>query len=130
MSDFTRLKVWEKAHALTLKTYVAVRTFPKEETYGLVSQLKRAAVSVGSNIAEGVGRGTPKQMAYFIGVAMGSIAEMRYQFLVARDLGWLPQNDHAELEAAANEIRAMLDALMRSLARPQRRDSPSTPPNS
>ena len=115
MSDFTRLKVWEKAHALTLRTYAQVRTFPKEETYGLTAQLKRAAVSVGSNIAEGVGRGTPKEMAYFLRIAMGSVAEMRYQFLVARDLGWIGPNEHAELEVSVNEIRAMLDALKRSL---------------
>ena len=115
MSDFTRLKVWEKAHALTLRTYAATRGFPKEETYGLTAQLKRATVSIGSNIAEGVGRGTPKETAYFIRISMGSLAEVRYQLLVARDLGWLPGAEHAQLEAAVNEVRAMLDALRRRL---------------
>lgn len=115
MSDFTRLKTWQKAHVLVLRTYAATKAFPREETYGLSSQLKRAAISVGSNIAEGSGRGTKKELAYFLRIALGSIAEMRYQFLVAHDLGWITTADHTELEAMVNEVRAMLDALKRSL---------------
>lgn len=115
MSDFKRLKVWEKAHALTLRTYAITRTFPREETYGLTSQMRRAAVSVGSNIAEGSGRDTTKEMRYFTRIAMGSIHELQYQLILGRDLGWIRESDYLPIEASVNEVRAMLHALYRGL---------------
>lgn len=115
MGDFRRLKVWEKSHALTLRTYAVTKSFPKAETYGLVSQLRRAAVSVGSNLAEGSGRGSKREMANFVRIAIGSTHELQYQFLLARDLGWISSQEYPSLEAAANEIRAMLEGLRRSM---------------
>ena len=87
LSDFKRLRVWEKAHAVALRVYAITRSFPREETYGLVSQMRRAATSVGSNLAEGCGRGARKEMAYFLRVATGSSQELRYQLILGRDLG-------------------------------------------
>ncbi len=111
MSDFKRLKVWEKAHGLTLRTYAITKSFPREETYGLTSQMRRAAVSIGSNIAEGCGRNTKKEMGYFLRIALGSTQELRYQFILGRDLGWIPESDYPSLEASIDEVRAMLHAL-------------------
>ena len=115
MSDFKRLKAWEKAHALALRTYAVTRSFPREETYGLTSQMRRAAVSIGSNIAEGCGRDTKKELGYFIRVALGSTQELRYQFILGRDLGWIPATEADSLEAGIDEVRAMLHALHRGL---------------
>jgi four helix bundle protein len=115
MSDFRRLVVWQKAHALALQTYAFTSGFPKEERYGLVSQLRRAATSVGSNLAEGCGRETPREMAYLTRIALGSIQELQYQLLLSKDLGWIETADFQPIEASANEVRAMLHALHRSL---------------
>lgn len=117
MSDFKRLKVWEKAHAAVLRVYSITRTFPREETYGLVSQMRRAAVSVGSNLAEGCGRDVPKEMAYFLRIAIGSTQELRYQVILGQDLGWISAEDRVALEGNLEEVRAMLDALRRSITR-------------
>ena len=115
MSDFKRLKVWEKAHAVTLRVYSVTHPFPREETYGLVSQMRRAAVSIGANLAEGCGRNTTKEMAYFLRIAIGSTQELRYQLILSKDLGWVTAEDQQGLESSVEEVRAMLDALRRSL---------------
>ena len=117
MSDFRKLKVWEKAHALALRTYTVTKSFPREETYGMTSQLRRAAVSIGSNLAEGAGRGTRKEFGYFLRIALGSTQEIQYQLLLARDLGWIPEVEYSALESSSREVRAMLDSLRRSLDR-------------
>ena len=121
MSDFKRLKVWEKAHAIALRTYAVTRTFPREETYGLTSQVRRAAVSIGSNLAEGCGRDTRKEFGYFIRIALGSTQELRYQCMLGRDLGWISDIDYSPLEAGIDEVRAMLHALRRGLEEDPRR---------
>lgn len=115
MSDFRTLKAWEKAHALTLEIYTVTRAFPSDERYGLSSQLRRAAVSVGSNLAEGTGKNTVGEMRQAFGHALGSVHEIQYQLLVGRDLGYIPAQRYAALEPAVREIRAMLDALRRSV---------------
>ena len=115
MSDFKRLKVWEKAHAIALRAYAITSAFPREEKYGLTSQIRRAAVSVGSNLAEGCGRESRKEMGYFLRIAIGSTQELRYQFLLGRDLGWINEADYSGLEAGIDEVRAMLYALLKSL---------------
>lgn len=85
MADFKKLKVWEKAHALTVEVYDLTKKLPKEEKHGLVSQLRRAAVSVESNIAEGEGRFSNKEKVQFCVVARGSVAEICTQLLVIQD---------------------------------------------
>ena len=86
--DFRRLMAWERAHALTLAVYRVTAEFPDHERYGLVSQMRRACASSGTNIAEGCGRDTNKELARFIDIATGSASEVEYQVLLARDLGY------------------------------------------
>jgi four helix bundle protein len=115
VSDFRRLKVWQKAHELTLMTYSVTKAFPREEMYALTSQMRRAAVSIGSNIAEGTGRDTRKEMMYFIRIASGSTHELQGQAMIGRDLGWIAPEQYHSFEATIAEVRAMLHALRRSL---------------
>ena len=85
MKDFRQLKVWEKAHHLALEVYKTTATFPKEEIYGLTSQLRRASVSIPTNIAEGCGRNTNADFARFLQIAMGSASETEYELILAHD---------------------------------------------
>jgi len=91
MVDFKELKVWQKAHQMTLNTYRTTSTFPRDEIYGLTSQLRRAAASIGANIAEGCGRRSDGDMCRFLQIARGSASEVEYHFLLARDLHLLDE---------------------------------------
>jgi four helix bundle protein len=115
MKDFKDLKVWQKAHAMALAVYSSSRGFPREEMYGLTSQLRRAAVSVGANIAEGCGRRSDGEFARFLQIARGSASEVEYHLLLARDLKFLPAADHTELEKKLTEVQRMLTALVSSV---------------
>jgi four helix bundle protein len=119
MSDYRRLEVWKAAHQLTLQLYRATTSFPHHEQFGLTSQLRRAAVSVGANIAEGSSRGD-KEFARFLTIALGSANEVEYLLLVASDLGYI---EGAELMSAAAIVGRMLVKFRRAvLARsPERR---------
>ena len=90
MKDFRQLKVWEKSHQLALAIYKSTKEFPKEEVYGLTSQIRHASMSIPTNIAEGCGRNTDKEFARFLQIAMGSASEAEYQLILARDLNFLP----------------------------------------
>jgi four helix bundle protein len=118
MEDFKNLKVWSKAHELTIKIYGRTRTFPNDEMYGLTSQIRRAAASIGANIAEGCGRRSDPEMKRFIQIARGSASELEYHLLLARDLHFLNQLEFKELEAKVLEIQRMLAALAQRLHRP------------
>src|SRR5882762_7278805 len=89
MRPFRELVVWRKAHRLTLELYKITRTFPREEQYGLTSQMRRAAASICANIAEGCGRGTARDFARFIQMALGSASELEYHLVLAADLGFI-----------------------------------------
>jgi len=108
MEDFKDLRVWAKAHELTLTVYQKTRGFPKDEMYGLTSQMRRAAASVGTNIAEGCGRRSDGAMRRFLQIARGSANELEYHLLLARDLHPLPPDEFVELEAKVLEIQRML----------------------
>jgi four helix bundle protein len=112
MEDFKDLRVWEKAYDLTLNVYKKSREFPKEEMYGLTSQLRRAASSVGANIAEGCGRRSDPEMRRFLQIAQGSANEVEYHLLPARDLQFLSVDGFNELEAMVLEIQRMLASLV------------------
>jgi four helix bundle protein len=112
MEDFKDLRVWEKAHELTLSVYKATRSFPREEMYGLTSQLRRAAASVGANIAEGCGRRSDPEMRRFLQIARGSANEVEYHLLLARDLEFLSGADFKDLEVAVLEIQRMLASFV------------------
>jgi four helix bundle protein len=88
MKDFRQLQVWQRAHTFVLELYRETNSFPREELYGLTSQVRRASVSIPSNIAEGCGRRGDAKFARFCQIAMGSASEAEYQLLLARDLGF------------------------------------------
>ena len=107
MQNFRDLLLWQEAHQLTLKIYKASRSFPKEETFGITSQLRRAAVSIPCNIVEGCGRYTSKDFANFLQIALGSTNETDYLMLLAKDLNYLADDDFINLHESINKIRAM-----------------------
>ena len=115
MQSFRNLKVWEKAHALTLQIYEVTRCFPKEELFGLTSQTRRASASVGANIAEGTCRKGDGEFGRFLHIAIGSASELEYHLLLARDLKILRVTDYDRLSAGAVEVKRMLASLIRSM---------------
>ena len=115
MKDFRKLKVWEKAHGITMDTYTITFDFPKEETYGLISQMRRAASSVPTNIAEGCGRGTNADFARFLQIALGSSSELEYLFVLASDLKYLGADLANEVELRIQEVKKMLTGLIKKL---------------
>jgi four helix bundle protein len=112
MQDFRKLKVWEKAHQLTLGIYRATKGFPRVEQFGLTAQLRRASASIPANIAEGCGRGSSKELAQYLLVAMGSTNEVEYHLILARDLGYLSADGQRTLDEQVAEIRRMLAGLV------------------
>ncbi|HET6576098.1 MAG TPA: four helix bundle protein [Fimbriiglobus sp.] len=115
MRDFRTLKFWVKAHALTLSVYKATASFPREELFGLTSQMRRSAASIPTNIAEGCGANSDPEFARFCQIAVRSSCELEYQLLLSRDLGYLSQPSHAELESSVIEVRRMLIAFLQKL---------------
>ncbi|NNC93712.1 MAG: four helix bundle protein [Acidimicrobiia bacterium] len=122
MADYRDLDVYKCSHQLALAIYGATGSFPDREKYGLTSQLRRAAVSVPSNIAEGAGRGSHKDFARFLRVAVGSANELECQLLIARDLGLLDLETHQSVSELVARTRQLLDGFIRSLrgARPRK----------
>ncbi len=117
MEDFKNLKVWSKAHTLTLRVYQQTRAFPKDELYGLTSQIRRSAASIGANIAEGCGRRSDPEMRRFVQIARGSASELEYHLLLARDLCLLRPDEFKILESGILEVQRMLAALVQRLER-------------
>jgi four helix bundle protein len=115
MQDFKKLKVWEKGHQITLAIYKLTARFPKEELYGLTSQMRRAAASIVSNIAEGRGRAGRADFGRFLQMATGSASELEYQLLLAHDLNYLKAEEYQNLEKGVVEVKRMLSALMQRL---------------
>ena len=115
MQDFHQLKVWQKAHAVALAVYKATGAFPKDEMYGLTSQMRRAAVSIPSNIAEGCGRDSNSDFMRFLHIAFGSASELEYQWLLAHDLGFLAEPTYNELNVEITDCKRMLTALIRAV---------------
>jgi len=115
MKDFRQLKVWEKAHLLALGIYKATSKFPKEELYGLTSQIRRASASIPTNIAEGCGRNTDADFARFLQIAMGSASETEYQLILAHDLEFLTKDQHEKLHNEVEEVKRMLASLLKTI---------------
>ena len=115
MKDFRKLLVWEKAHQLTLAVYQVTAAFPSEETYGLTSQMRRAASSIPSNIAEGCGRDGDAELSRFCTIARGSASELEYQILLSRDLTLMQPDDYERLTQPVVEIKRMLTVLVQKL---------------
>lgn len=115
MKDFRQLKVWEKSHQLALAVYKSTKEFPKEELYGLTSQIRRASMSIPTNIAEGCGRNTDADFARFLQMGMGSASETEYQLLLSHDLGFLDKEKYDKLNVDVTEIKRMLASLLKTL---------------
>ena len=112
MKDFRNLEVWRKAHKLTLDSYKGTSGFPKQETYGITSQIRRCAASIPANIAEGCGKRGNAEFQRFLGIAAGSASELEYHFLLARDLELLSAEEYKSLNSAVLEVKRMLAGLI------------------
>jgi len=115
MHNFKELRVWQKSIDLTYEIYEVLSSFPLDEKYGLISQIKRASVSIPSNIAEGAGRSSGKEFKYFLSISLGSSFELETQFIIANRLGLI---NHEKMENFANrisEIQKMIYTLQRSI---------------
>jgi four helix bundle protein len=115
VQSFKNLKVWEKAHALTLDVYLSSKVFPREEIYGITSQMRRASASIGANIAEGTCRKGDVDFARFLQMAAGSASELEYHLILARDLKLLQASDFERLTDQTVEVKRMLASLMKKL---------------
>ncbi len=115
LKSFKELEVWQRAHALVLRTYRVTDSFPDREKYGVVSQVRRSAASIPANIAEGFGRRTTKELLQFLVTANGSLEETRYFLILSRDLGYLKDQDFKEVEVDCSSVAQMIAALGRSL---------------
>ena len=119
MSDKIRthkdLKIWSRSVDLVTRIYKVTEGFPKSELFGLTSQIRRAAVSVPSNIAEGSGRRTAKELIYFLHIAIGSMAELETQFIISQNLGYLKAEDFTKIDKELHELLRMTTALANNL---------------
>jgi four helix bundle protein len=115
LQDFHNLRVWQKAHRLTLAVYQITGNFPRAELYGLTSQLRRSCASIPANLAEACGRNGDAEFARFCYIAMGSASELEYHLLLAHDLKLIKPKDHSELSQRTVELKRMLAALIQKL---------------
>jgi four helix bundle protein len=115
VKDFKELRVWSKAHELTMLVYKLTRAFPRDEVYGLTSQVRRSAASIGANIAEGCGRRSDGEMTRFLQIARGSASETEYHLLLAKDLGLLPEAEFRDTEQKVGEVQRMLTSLVQKV---------------
>ena len=115
MKDFRRLKVWEKAHLVTLDVYKVTSRFPREEMSGLTSQIRRCSASMGANIAEGCGKDGNRELHRFLQIASGSASELDYHLLLARDLSYMAEADYQRVTKQLLEFRRMLTALLQKV---------------
>lgn len=111
------LVVWQKAHALTLVVYKATKNFPKEEIYGLTSQMRRASVSVGANISEGFKKRGKADKARIMNIAQGSLEEVRYYMILSKDLGYYDFKDHVPLlEEVSKLLESYINSILKSIS--------------
>lgn len=110
-----KLTVWDRAIELCSAIYALTRKFPRDEIYGLTSQIRRASISIPSNIAEGYGRGTREQYKQFLSIAFGSYMELQTQLVLARRLGYIVPTEFEEVEELASEVGRMLSAMLTRL---------------
>lgn len=116
MKDYKKLKVWGNAHALVRELYYATAKFPKDELFGVSSQLRRAAVSIPANIAEGCGRGSDADFRRFLQIAFGSANETEYFILLAYDLNYFDKTMYIEFDNRIKEVKRMLAGMIKRLS--------------
>jgi four helix bundle protein len=115
MRDFRELTVWGKAHQLTLDLYPITAGFPRVELYGIGSQMRRAAASIGANIAEGAMKSSKPEFARYLEIALGSAGELEYHLLLSKDLGFLNAPQYLEMSERVREVKRMLTGLIQHL---------------
>ncbi|AZA52162.1 MAG: four helix bundle protein [Chryseobacterium sp.] len=115
MRDFKKFEVWQISHQLTLKIYTSTKSFPKEEIFGLTSQIRRSFASIGYNISEGSGRNSDKEFANFINIALGSSNEAENQLILAKDLGYINEMEYQKLLEELTILKKKLVALWNKL---------------
>jgi four helix bundle protein len=115
VKDFRSLKVWQKSHKLTVLVYEITKSFPKEEIYGLTSQIRRSSASIPTNLAEGCGRGSDKDFKRFVQIAMGSASETEYLFLFCHELKMVSDENFNNFSEQIEETKKMLASLIKSL---------------
>ncbi len=113
--DTNKLIVFQKAHQLVLYIYNLTKRFLADERFGLSSQIRRAAVSIPSNIVEGKGRGSSKEFIRFLLISRGSLEEVKYQILLAKDLGYIHEVDYNNVKVMTNEVGRLLNGLIKSV---------------
>ncbi len=116
MKDFRDLRVWGKAHGLTLQAYRMTTSFPRCELYGLTSQIRRSAAAIGANIAEGCGKRGNAEFQRYLQIAAGSASELDYHLLLAKDLSFLTEEGYCRLQKDLGELRRMLTALLQKVS--------------
>src|SRR3989337_1180931 len=115
MKEYRSLDVWKSGHLLTLEIYRQTKKFPKEELFGLTSQIRRAGSSIPANIAEGCGRDGDAELARFLQIARGSASELEYHLLLGHDLGFLSDPDYGQLSQETTELKQMLTSFIKKL---------------
>ena len=115
MKDYKKYLVWQKSHQLTLDVYKLSAKYPREETFNLVSQIKRSSSSIPTNIAEGCGRKSDKDFSRFLYISFGSANELEYQMLLSKDLDFISAEDYEKIQLQTEEIKKMLSALIKTL---------------
>lgn len=115
MRDYRKYKVWDLSHEVTLEIYKVIRSFPKDEIYGLVSQMRRASSSVPANIAEGCGREFDAEFKRFLVIAQGSANELEYFTVLAKDLGYIEEAIFVTLNDQVDKLRRSLNSLINKL---------------
>ncbi len=120
MQDYTKLKVWQNAHDLTLRVYRVTKSFPSEERFGLTSQIRRSSSSIGANIAEGCGREGSRELARFLLIASGSVSELGYHLRLAKDLEYLPEDKYTQMAVEVVQLHKMIAALIAKVSIPNR----------
>ena len=115
MHNFKELKVWKSARSFVKEIYIATSSFPQEEKYGLISQMRRSSVSIPSNIAEGSGRNTDKDFAHFLNIALGSAYELQTQIFLSFDLQLMNEEKMNELNSSLEEVQKMIYGLIKSI---------------
>jgi four helix bundle protein len=115
MRNFKELRVWDEAHKLTVQLYQDTEDFPRKEMFGLTSQIRRAAASIGANLAEGCGRQSEGEFSRFIQIAMGSASELEYHLLLSRDLEFLTKSAYERAQTQLTRVRKMLSSLLQTV---------------
>ena len=115
MRDFRNLKVWEKSHKLALDVYKVTDKLPNEERFGLVSQIRRSGYSIPTNIAEGCGRESERELARYLNISMGSASELEYLLLLVKDLDYISEDAYSDVTQRVIEVKRMLTSFIKKL---------------